>query len=576
MSINSLDPHWTEADYLAKKTMVDDLGMEAEGRFNLIPRLTPGSTGQTRRARYYSFWTWVLDEFRRDISIEHNSRTFTQYLRRYENAMLLAYLAHDCGGGAVGVEQAGKVWNGGAEAEYNTSDWKAVPSQSRGAYSQSYGAPLEAMNLAQLKGTYRVPTQPTGVRLAAAFRRSIEDTDYYHRFRDAQSLPRDLIKGEMAQNLCLCRLEDLPEERQTLIDAFFRFDTPDVYCVQRLATLCFFLDVINQSRTARLTEGDFRHLAYFRVYEDGHAYVPEGKLVEPADQWRVLQMQQYYLYAVESLWVIFLCGIYQEWKYLSECLDWFWQGLDLGELAAEFGLDLPEADPYCLTLEQLLQSIRAALPDNYLDFGPDSRTAALNEANLYQALRATRRRPERQVYGGGAILLLCLIYLRFKPWQAERHQVWELARYQRMNEPTRYNQDRLPPAAFIDHVDDALSVDKTLADWVAWLHQYYLILQHKRVALTRLWDEGQDLARFEYDDVTRQLYGRGLRPPRLNGLPWDSALGLLEDLGLIRTIGNRAYELVQPDGKVLLDRFRTYVIPEHPDWIDKEQSEAST
>jgi hypothetical protein len=568
MGISFLDPHWTEADYLAEKSMDDDLGMDAEGRFNLIPRLTPGFTGQTYRARYYSFWTWVIDEFRRTTSIKHNSRTFTEYLRRHENAMLLAYMAHGCDTSAVGVEQASTKWDGGTHDEYDVANWQALPSVSSGAYGQRFSAPLQAMNLTEYTGSYPVPTQPTGVRVAEAFRRSIEDTEYYRKFREAQTLPRDLIEREMAQHLCLCELTDFPEERRALIDVFFRFDTPDVYCVQRLATLCFFLDVIAQSNGARLAEGDLRRVAYFRVYEDGHAYVPEANLIDVADQWRVLQMQQYYRYAVESLWLLFLHGIYHEWKSLPEYLDWFWQGLELRALAANFGLDLPDPDPNHLTVEQFLQSVRGTLPDNFLDCGFDSGTAVLNEANLQYKLWETHKRPERQVYGGYALLLLSLIYLRFKSWHDEGRLCWELARYQRMNEPDRYNDDRLPPATYFDHVDKAQSAGWTLLEWIAWLHRRYLILQHKRVALTRLRNESQDLARFEYDDVTRRLYGRGLRWPSVNGLPWGSALGLLRDLGLVRTIGDRTYELVKPEGQALVDRFRTHVVPEHPEWKD--------
>jgi hypothetical protein len=568
MSDSTFDPQWMEADYLAQKSLTDDLGMEAEGRFNLIPRLTPGFTGQTSRARYYSFWTWAIDEFRRDTSIKHNSRTFTEHLRRFENAVLLAYLAHGCNSGAVGVTQASQVWNGGTETEYDIAGWKSLSSQSRGAYSQSYSGPLQAMNLTEWAGSYVTPTKPTGIDLAEAFRRSIQDSDYYRQFRHAQSLPHDLIADDMAQHLCLCRLKDFPEERQALMNAFFRFDTPDVYCVQRLKTLCFFLDVIDQSKGARLTAGDFRRLIYFRVYEDGHIYRPEGNLMEPADQWRVLQMQQYYRYGIESLWSLLLSGIYHDWKSLEEYLHWFWEGFDMDALAEQFGLALARSDHECMKLTEFVQSVCAALPDNYVDLGPDSKRSTLNENLLYQELRTTRKRPTRQIQGGYSILILSLAYLRFRHWCDEKTNAWQLARYQRMNEPDRYNRDRLPPASFVDDMDRMLTADWTLADSVAWLHQRYLVLQHKRVALRRLREENEDLAHVEYDDVTRRLYGRHRYTPSLNGLPWYAALGLLQDLGVVLAVGNRTYELVEPDGRMLLNRFRTHVVPDRPRWIE--------
>ena len=66
------DPDWSEVEYLPGGSR-DALGMESFGEL-ILESLLPGINNQTRRARYYSFWAWVLHGFIHDESASH-----TQY-----------------------------------------------------------------------------------------------------------------------------------------------------------------------------------------------------------------------------------------------------------------------------------------------------------------------------------------------------------------------------------------------------------------------------------------------------------------------------------------------------------------
>jgi hypothetical protein len=68
------DPSWGEVEYLPGGAR-DALRLETVGEA-ILEDLLPGINNQTRRARYYSFWAWVLHEFIRDEDAVHNQRGF--------------------------------------------------------------------------------------------------------------------------------------------------------------------------------------------------------------------------------------------------------------------------------------------------------------------------------------------------------------------------------------------------------------------------------------------------------------------------------------------------------------------
>lgn len=68
------DPSWSEVEYLPGGAR-DALRLETVGEA-ILEDLLPGINDQTRRARYYSFWAWVLHEFIRDEDAVHNQRGF--------------------------------------------------------------------------------------------------------------------------------------------------------------------------------------------------------------------------------------------------------------------------------------------------------------------------------------------------------------------------------------------------------------------------------------------------------------------------------------------------------------------
>ncbi len=95
------DPAWSEIEYLPGGAR-DALRLETVAEA-MLEDLLPGINNGTQRARYYSFWAWVLYEFIRDEDAVHNQRGFYEWLRPREDMLIFAHLLHDHDKGAAGT-----------------------------------------------------------------------------------------------------------------------------------------------------------------------------------------------------------------------------------------------------------------------------------------------------------------------------------------------------------------------------------------------------------------------------------------------------------------------------------------
>jgi hypothetical protein len=125
--------------------------METTGEA-ILEELLPGINTVTRRARYYSFWAWVLHDFIKEHessekdTLGYTQQDFYDWLRPREDMLILAHLAHGHTTGAVGIDQGHKVWRNGQRDSYSL-DWRSLSSVKGGAYQANYSGALEQMNI---------------------------------------------------------------------------------------------------------------------------------------------------------------------------------------------------------------------------------------------------------------------------------------------------------------------------------------------------------------------------------------------------------------------------------------------
>jgi len=567
------DPHWTELEY-AQAGARDNLRIESLSE-TILADLLPGINNQTRRARYYSFWAWVLRDFILDPDATHDQAGLYEWLRRREAVLILAYLAHGCGGGAAGTEQGNEVWAGG-EGDSYALDWKSLLSVEGGGYELYYRGVLQEMNIISRgeDSPHDDLTETTGLRLAEAYAKSVEETQYVRHYLDATRLRKADIQ-DFAQRGCFCQVRHHDEERHRLINAFFRFDTPDIYAVKRLASLCFFLDIIAQSDRQPLHQDAFRSVLYFWSFGDHHPYLPEGNLTSPAQRWRIFQLRQYFVFAVESFWSLFLQRIAMQALSSEEYLAWLLSELDLGTLAEKCDITLPVTDPRKLCLKMLYDAVRDAVPQVAFQPGPAALRTALNEQALTLQIRSDRSNLNVQVKCGSALLMLALIYWRCQPWRNRPGWIYV---------SNRFSAGRLPIESYLRHTETAFREKWTVARWLGWLHHRYVWLQHRRVTLEKLIYRGRQTAQFELMDNAPpdagdgtgwgskpRFVGIGDDRPKMNSPRFPSALAIMSDLGVVEPTRNSGYQL-RRNGAALLARFRAYTLPE---WTEPEIDEVA-
>ena len=552
------DPDWTDQEYRAGGAR-DDLGIETLSEA-ILADLLPGINNQTRRARYYSFWAWALHGFINDANIQHHTQSkFWEWLRGREDTLILAYLAHGCGGGLAGTNIGTRIWGDGSQAIYVTT-WKSLESVDGGSYQLYYRGALEEMNIIvrDNESLHDNLSREIGVGLAEAYEEAVSPSRFVQNHLQSTQLARADI-DDFAQFGCICQVGDHEKERQKLINAFFRFDSPDAYAVKRLASLCFFLDVIDQSQGIPLQQNDLRTLIYFWSYGGHHNYEPIGNCIEPAQRWRIFQLRQYFVFVVEAFWSLFLHQIQSEALSAGEYLAWLINELDLAALSNQWGIVFPDNNPAQLSLKDFYTVIHAALPHEAWSDGSLALTGHLNELALVEAIRSDRSYLNANSMAGSALIALALIYWRSQLLQGTSG--WHYL-------ADRFAEGRMPLETHLRQIERAFKSNWSLLDWLSWLHQNCLWTQHRRVALEKLLTRRQEVYKFEMLEDELEIPAMARQPrfrsigtdvPKMNAPRFPSALNIMTDLCLIIQEQN-GYNLTS-DGAALLNKFRSYQVP---------------
>jgi hypothetical protein len=127
----------------------------------------------------------------------------------------------------------------------------------------------------------------------------------------------------------------------------------------------------------------------------------------------------------------------------------------------------------------------------------------------------------------------------------------------------------------------------TVAQWLGWFHHSYLWLQHRRVTLEKLVSRKQETAKFELVEEAQteptgnlqpfvRYRGSGTDYPKMNAPRFPSALAILTDLALIEPLTSGGGYRLKPEGAALLERFRSYSIPEWAEPADEAAERPET
>ena len=180
----------------------------------------------TRRARYFSFHAFLLDEYRKrrfpaDLS------SLSSFLRQREWDLGLAVQrCPRCESSPVGARRLGDIARGPGPFRRGES-----VESSLGGYGLYYRTPLIAFGIVARVGTLLgdepipidvIRDPPRATNLAGTIREAIQGTRYYKQWMLTETpVPADVI-DELAEAACLCGLDQHDAERDAIHAAVSR------------------------------------------------------------------------------------------------------------------------------------------------------------------------------------------------------------------------------------------------------------------------------------------------------------------------------------------------------------------
>jgi hypothetical protein len=548
-----LRPQWTEKLYRPSGDQ-DHLGLGSVSSDRILPKLAPGINVQTTHPRYWSFYTFVLDEFwRRDLP--RTRRAFVEFYRPCEaifaiGAQLCDQPEHEQDGRLRGVLGAQKASPYAAQdlAEFDPQ-FDYIDSD-LGGYGLYYGTTIAAMGLIApaLAGTnlsYDAPT-PEGRIVAAGFRSAVADTGYYREyFADpTRPVPYEVVR-DYIRRACLCQLQtDAAPDRALLRDVFLHAGAEEA-ATRRRGTLRLLLDLANQADGTPLAEDDFRQLVYFRAHPDGATYRPRTGIARTARRWRLYQAREYYAYALNRLWA-WLCA----WGLDASVggsrpvpLTTLWEqveaALDFTRLAGDFGVADPGFSATTPIVEVAAWAEEVANVSGSLDDGWDIQVP-LHEHELYWWSRRSGSAPTT-LPGMAVLLLLVAARLGSPATAADYAMDWDLV--------TEGGVERLAMSRFFVQLRRRQMAQDSIGELLGWLYRDYVIRQHQQVAVTKLPD---DTYRFRRE-ADRLRFFQHRAAAFMSNSRFEALSTTVQELGFVQALGNNTHTLSDA-GHQLLDQ----------------------
>ncbi len=498
--LNGAGPFWTEKLYRPSGGQ-DHLGLGSVSSDRILRTLAPGINVLTVHPRYWSFYSFVLEEFwqRR---LARTRRSFAGFYRPCESIYAVAvhlcdrpeHEQHGPMRGVVGTDKA-RPYAARASAEFDPM-YEYIDSD-LGGYGLYYGTTMAATGLVipalpQAGVPFDAPT-PAGQRAAATFREAIVGTAYYREYfgQPERSVPAGVVL-EYARAACLCQLQtDHAPDRALLRDVFCHGGDPDEAALRR-ATLRFFLDLSVETDGFPVDQDTFRRLIYFRDLGDGQRYVPRAEVMRAARRWRLYQAREYYSLAFNRLWGL-LCAWGADRSAagavsipIAEWWAWLDGALDVGPVGRDFGA----GDPGITSSAPLAELARWVAEAASTGAGVDEiwpQNGPLTEDRL-SAWRADPA--DDPGLAAAMIVLLFLIRERVgRPGQ-------QLQLGEDVDILAAGGAERLAMSRFFDRARRAIMAGATVGEFARSLVLDFVIRQHERVAMSKLPD---DTFRFRRD-----------------------------------------------------------------------------
>ncbi|NQT67612.1 MAG: hypothetical protein HQ569_08590 [Actinobacteria bacterium] len=526
----------------------DHLGLGSVSSDHILEGLTPGIIALTPHPRYYIFYTFLLDEFwRRDLS--RNNVNFIRFYRPREfifslGANLCNHPEHKYMHSIMGGQKTSPLANKKQDL-YNT-DYDYIKNR-LGGYGLYYRSAIRRLGWIIPKGQPPLPPvdapTPEGKKIAEIFRNAVKDTEYYKSFFNENNIdiPRDVIEGYISKS-CLCQLQlDNSLERNYALYYFIGKEKDNESHLRR-KTFELFLDLAQQTQGLILTDDVFRQLLYYGSTDDGYSYKPHRRVHNTYLKWRLYQVREYYGFALNSMW-FYLCNWGKDKSnFLPIEIEDFWKhitdNLSFKKLSKHLSIDSPTINKNSKFTE-LLEWIKNVV-GNKKKFDDECKIDSLiNEYKVYNLSKINNFSFETMVLG--MLVILSLIYLRFRDAEKEMANLWEISKMG--------GYDRLSLDLFIKTLDRKLkNKNISIIEIIKWLFMDFIIEQHIKIASNKLPEntfrfiiEGNKIIFFEIENSS----------PTFNTSRFEAVSTIVYELGLCGNFRDKNHSLTSDGLKII-------------------------
>lgn len=540
----------------------DPLGLNLRVSARLGAELLHCITSITPRARYFSFFPWAIQDYKDTEENKPGDRGFVEGVLAREKAMVLGAVfhhgGHACEGGALGgSDKAVAVANTEPQASYDLLSWSHLASP-RGQLSAAYIASLVNLGLFEVahdgvneevdpetnalrKDQENVDVtmlSDRGKRLAKAFFRSIEQTDYATNHWSVKSIVDRGVLTNFGAAAGLCEIGNpSAEDRQVLREVFFSCDRSGTESGhhRRRMTLLLLLECarICESNATGLDEEKFADLVFYH----GNASML-SRSVDPFDQalrdiahrWRIFYFHAHFSLALQAALVAVVRSLRNEDGGIekSTIIAVHDGGTITRRVAELLGCNL-KGDFFEISARETLKAIGVGVDDDLRDPEKGILIGKMGGKSVEeQVARLLLDKNEANGPGGIglATILLYVATLRYSNDVDARYDDWY------RNHVADPSSDLCLPE-FRDWLDtgDGSWLDRSNRAILESTWWKYLLIQHQKMSYDRGF--GGSSALFNLDGTTVIGTGLDYMNPRPVNARLPSAFQVLVDLGLL-------------------------------------------
>jgi len=530
-----LDPVWNKPIEESDRAL-DPLGMNRVTD-RLLNDLLSGITTLTRRARYYSFYTWLIGKLSKDPSIN----TVSDFKRNFydaERIFMLACLAHEEKSGdhenhksIFGSDKGRRIWK---ETGRNIDLNFRYFGNKLGGYGQAYQGSLTNIGLVETTddALYERPTD-IGKLVSREFDKLINKTDFLN-FSKKKSIKKGTLL-KIGNNICLCRLKDKDSsDREILKSIFFglspNFEKNPTIKLRKesLFLILFVIDNLSKYKI-NITDQYFLDSCYFNEVNDKNEIVDisiPDSINETKIYWKIFRSNDYFSFSLES----------------DESLIQFCKVSGISVSYKEL-LNMPLIDVinFLSEINGIKNFNQNPVQSSKLFDENSKMNSIFNEHKVTNAIELglhSDKFNHYEVLGSWSALMLA-VYMRFYWMRKDKKWVWLI----------RHTYGDISSARIIEEIEIHIrNKSFSFENFLDWLIKEYVIKRANEVFLGKYSSESRPKSFFHQEGKFYKQdreYFAGYRNTRFN-----SVITILEDLGLVDSFGT--YYKIKDNAKKLM------------------------